>query len=57
MTAVYNDLLVSLVSCAIPSLTEDESTISTIQRTILATNLLRHCLRSYTTELGCGIEA
>ena len=28
MTAVYNGLLVSLVSCIIPSLTEDESTIS-----------------------------
>ena len=28
MTAVYNGLLVSLVSCTIPSLTDDESTIS-----------------------------
>ena len=28
MTAVYNGLLVSLVSCTIPNLTEDESTIS-----------------------------
>ena len=28
MTAVYNCLLVSLASCTIPSLTEDESTIS-----------------------------
>ena len=28
MMAVYSGLLVSLVSCTIPSLTEDESTIS-----------------------------